>query len=145
MVEEIKQKIVNEKKIEYNRAYEARGVIARINKIGDMSVGPMVALPVYQFLSLDCGPGRDKILVEFVGPAPYDEITQELDLNKVKEGDIVVNPGLLYRKRAWTQKLMTEHLFQLRKYKPQVIIKSEVDREAPKGEIIIDPNNISKQ
>ena len=144
MEKEVKKKI-NDKKIQYDRAYEARGVIARINKIGNMAVGPMVALPVYQFLTLDCGPGRDKILVEFIGPAPYDDITQELDLNKVKEGDIIVNPGLLYRKRAWTQKLMAEHLIQLRKYKPQVIIKADVDRDQPQGEIVIDPLNISKQ
>lgn len=144
MEKEIKKKI-NDKKIKYDRAYEARGVIARINKIGSMAVGPITSLPVYQFLSLDCGPGRDKILVEFVGPAPYDEITQELDLNKVKDGDIIVNPGLLYRKRSWTQKLMSEHLIQLRKYKPQVIIKADVDRDQPQGEIVIDPLNISKQ
>lgn len=138
-------KKINEKKIAYDRAYEARGVIARINKIGDMSIGPMVAIPVYQFLTLDCGPGRKKVLVEFVGPAPYDKLTQELDLNKVKEGDIIVNPGLLYRKRAWTQKLMAEHLLQLHNYRPKVIIKSEVDRSSPTGEIVVDPHNLAKQ
>lgn len=137
-------KKIDENKIESNRAYEARGIIAKINQIGNYQSGIML-MPVYQFLTLDCGPGREKILVEFVGPAPYDEATQELDLNKVMEGDIVVNPGFLYRRRSWTQALMTEHLAALKNYKPQVIIKADVDRDAPKQDIVIDPHNITKQ
>lgn len=139
------EKKINDKKIASNKAYEARGIVAKINPIGNYELVPNLKITVFQFLSLDCGPGCDKILVEFIGPAPYDEITQELDLNNVKEGDIIVNPGLLYRKRAWTQALMTEHLQQLKKYKPKVIIKSDVDRSQPQGEIVIDPHNLSKQ
>lgn len=138
-------KIVDTKNLASDRDYEARGIIARINPIGNIQSGPMIALPVYQFLTLDAGPGREKILVEFVGPAPYDEETQELDLNSVKEGDIVVSPGLLYRRRAWTNAIMTEHLAQLRNYRPSVIVKSDVDKSAPAQEIVIDPLNISKQ
>lgn len=138
-------KKVDTKKLETSRDYEARGIIAKINKIGNIQTGPLIALPVYQFLTLDCGAGREKILVEFVGPAPYDEKTQELDLNKVKEGDIIVNPGLLYRKRSWTQALMTEHLAALKNYKPQVIVKADVDRSKPAEEIVIDPHNLTKQ
>lgn len=138
-------KIVDTKNMASDRDYEARGIIARINPIGAYETGPMLKVPVYQFLTLDAGPGREKILVEFVGPAPYDEITQELDLNKVQEGDIVVTPGFLYRRRAWSDNLMTEHLVQLRKYRPGVIVKSDVDTSKPAEEIIIDPLNISKQ
>jgi len=135
-------KNIDEKSLASDRAYEARGIIARINKIGNIETGPLIALPVYQFLTLDAGPGREKILVEFVGPAPYDE-NQELDLNAVQEGDIIVNPGLLYRRRSWTQALMTEHLAQLRFYRPSVIVKSDVDRSTPAEEIVIDPLGLS--
>ncbi len=139
------QKIIDDKKIASDKGYQARGIISKINPIGNYELGRGIYFTVYQFLSLDCGAGRDKILVEFVGPAPYDDKTQELDLNKVQEGDIVVNPGLLYRKREWTQALMTEHLMQLKKYKPKVIIKSDVDRSKPRAEIVVDPNNVLKQ
>lgn len=138
-------KTVNEKNMATDRAYEARGVIARINVIGNIETGPQLKMPVYQFLTLDCGTGRERLIVEFVGPAPYHDDTQELDLNQVKEGDIIVNPGLLYRRRTWTQALMAEHLRQLRRYKPSVIVKADVDREKPSQEIVIDPNGILKQ
>lgn len=136
---------VNDKNIESSRGYEARGIIAKINQIGYYAVGPMLKVPVYQFVTLDCGPGREKIIVEFSGPAPYDKKTQELDLNKVKEGDIVINPGFLYKKRQWTQELMSEHLRQLKNYKPKILVKAEVDRSIPMGNITIDPHNITKQ
>lgn len=139
------EKIIDDNKIAGDKAYEARGIIAKINPIGNYEIGPNLKTTVFQFLSLDCGPGRERMLVEFVGPAPYDEKTQELDLNKVKEGDIVVNPGFLYRKRPWTQAIMSEHLKQLKKYKPKVIIKPEVDRSEQRREIVIDPHNLNQK
>lgn len=138
-------KAVNDKKINDHIGYEARGIIARINKIGEYELGPMVRVPVFQFLTLDCGPGRDKILVEFVGPAPYDEETREIKINELKEGDFVIDPGFLYQRRPWTDALINEHLLQLKAYKPKMIIKSDVDRSQPAASIVIDPHNITKQ
>lgn len=134
---------INDDKIEDTRGYEARGVIARINKIGSYQAGPAINVPVYQFISLDCGKGKKSKLVEFVGPAPYDKATQELDLNQVEKGDVIITPGFIYRERTWTQHLMTEHLKQLKKYRPKEIIQSYVDREEPIQDIVIDPKNLS--
>ncbi len=138
--------LVDENSLSSDKQYEARGIVARINPIGVYGSGG-VNMPIYQFLTMDCGPGREKILVEFVGPAPYNEVgdTNELDFSKVKEGDIIVQPGFLYRRRTWTGELMTKHLEALKRYKPKIIVSSEVDRSTPAQEITIDPLNLTKQ
>lgn len=137
-------KTINDDKINDHIAYEARGIVARINQIGKYKLGPLASCDVYQYLTLDCGPGKDKVLVEFVGPAPYDDETREIKINDLKEGDFVIDPGFVYRRRAWTQPLIAEHLLQLKRYKPKMIITSEVDRDAPAENIVIDPHNIAK-
>lgn len=113
------------KGLQNDQGYDARGVVARINKIGDAQVGFMLT-PVYQFITLDCGKGQRGKVVKFVGPAPrvIDEVTNEeyLDFEGLKEGDIVVNPGLLYKTIEWTDALYAEHLKALATYKPKDIL-----------------------
>lgn len=111
--------------------YEARGIIAKMKAIGHYNVGPLLTVPIYKYLSLDCGKGKPAMLVQLVAGAPMvkDAITGEttLDMDKLKPGDIVVNPGFLYRKRDWTTKLWSDHLLQLKNYTPKVIYKATVD------------------
>lgn len=117
-----------EKSIGQNQGYSARGVVARINKIGNVQVG-LIHTPVFKYLTLDRGAGQRGIVVQFVSPAPrvIDELTGEefLDMQALKEGDIVVSPGLVYEKIEWTDALYAEHLAALRMYRPKDILISE--------------------
>jgi hypothetical protein len=127
--------------------YEARGIVSKIGVIGHVLHGPM-QVPVYRFLTLDCGDQKPSMAVEFVRKADimHDGTGPYLDITKMKEGEIVVTPGFVYRKIPWTTPLINAHLHALKTYKRKVIVKSEVDRSAPPVDLgVYDPHNITKQ
>lgn len=140
----MKNEITTEK-LASDKDYEARGIIAKIDPIGNVTLGGLVAQPIYRYLTLDQGRGKKSILVEYHGKAPMTP-TKELDYNKLRLGDIVVAPGLLYRKREWTAPLMSAHLAALKLYRPSVIVTAEKDTTSPAmPEIVLDPHNILKK
>ena len=118
---------VAESKMSRDQAYEARGIIARYQRIGHYAVGPFMTVPVYKFLTVDRGGKNRPIAVEFVKPAPMIEDKGEFILNieALKEGDIVVSPGLIYRKCIMFPKLTAVHMIAMKTYKPKEIIQAE--------------------
>lgn len=119
--------LVDSKKLESDQAYEARGVIGRYHAMGFYEKGPLLRVPVYRFLTLDAGPGRNAIPVEFIKPAPVIEDKGEtvLDTASLREGDFVVHPGFVYRKCPWNDNLMAAHMKALQTYRPKTIIERE--------------------
>lgn len=117
------------------QGYEARGIVARIQPIGHYQASVLLRLPIYQYLTLDCGEGRKAMAVQFVGTAPYNEVNGErfLDATKLKPGHIVVDPGFVYKKITMTGQIMAEHLKALKRYRRKDIIKAE--RDASGGSI----------
>lgn len=114
-----------EKTIRNDQAYHARGVIARINPVGEIGLSGLTTSKIYEFITLDTGKGNPAQCVRFVGKAPMlitEDGEQQLDMAMLKEGDIVVSPGLLYRKTEFTGAVHAEHLIQLQKYRPKDII-----------------------
>lgn len=130
-------------KLASDKDYEARGIIAKIQPIGNIQLGMLVAQPIYKYLTLDRGKGIPALLVKFKGKAPMTP-EKELDYSKLRLGDIVVNPGLLYQKAEWTGALMTQHLAALKYYRPSVIVTQERDTITPATDIVIDPLGLSK-
>lgn len=135
--------------IHSDQGYQVRGVIARMGQVmGYYNEGILVKQPIHQFLSLDCGDGHKSIVVKFDRPAPFIRDADGypfVDFSKIKEGEILVAPAFIYTKTQWTDPLIAAHLEALKTYKRKVIISHEVDRSKPSQEIVIDPNNISKQ
>ncbi len=132
-------------KLASDKDYEARGIIAKIQPIGHIQTGVLTTAPIYKYLTLDQGRGKKSLIVKYVGKAPMTP-TKELDYDKLKLGDIVVSPGLLYRKTGWTGALMAEHMAALKTYRPSVIVTAEKDTTSPAlPEIVIDPYNLSKK
>lgn len=116
-----------------NQAYEARAVVAKYHVMGHFQTGAMLKVPVYKFLTLYTGEGREAIAVEFKRPAPVlpdDDGGTYLNVEALSEGDIVVNPGLVYRRCAFFPNLMAEHMKALQRFKPKVIMVAEKD-DAP--------------
>lgn len=122
---------VSDKNMDNNQAYQARGVVAKIGQMGHYQAGPMLRIPVYRFLTLDCGKGNPSLAVEFSGPAPVSEDAEGayLDVSNLREGDIVVHPGLLYRKCVMTDGLMAAHMKALQTYQPKDIITADAPDE----------------
>lgn len=124
---------ISDSKIAHDQAHEARGVIARFMPMGHYQIG-MFKVPIYKFLTLHQGEGRQALPVEFVKPAPvvpgeHDETF--LNIEALDVGDIVVNPGLVYRKCFWFDNLMAEHMKALQSYKPKTIVVAEKDDAPP--------------
>lgn len=138
-----------------SQGYEARGIVARINKIGhydDTLVGAPSLIgarkPIYQFLTFDAGKGKPSFAAEYVREAKIIVNKQGtfLDPRDLKEGEIVVSPGFVYKKIPWTTKIMNCHLDALKKYRPKSIIKADVDQSAGPIDLgTIDPLGLTKQ
>lgn len=135
---------ISTKNLQSDKDYEARGIIAKIQPIGNVAHGILTAQPIYKYLTLDRGKGIPAILVKYKGKAPTTP-EKELDYSKLRLGDIVVAPGLLYQKAEWTGAIMAAHLAALKLYRPSVIVTQEKDTTTPATEIVIDPHNLSKQ
>ncbi len=108
-----------------DRQYEARGIVARIQPVGRING----LAPIYRYLTIDQGPGRPSFAVEFMGKASVDE-NGYLDMRTVKEGQLIVNPGLVYKKIPWSDGLMTLHLEAMKTYQRKEIYLPEIDRSA---------------
>lgn len=124
---------VDEKRIGNSQAYQARSVVARYHPMGHYQSGVMLKVPVYRFVTLYQGEGREAIAAEFRKPAPFirdDNGDVFLNVEALEEGDIVVNPGLIYRKCLWFPNLLAAHMSALQYHKPKDIIKAEKD-DAP--------------
>ena len=124
---------VAQKNMAEGQAYEARGVVAKFHLMGQYQTGPALRIPFYRFLTLDQGEGREAIPVEFQKAAPMVEDhngDKYLDVEMLREGDIVVTPGLVYRRCLWFDNLMAAHMQAVRNYKRKVITVAEKD-DAP--------------
>lgn len=120
-----------EERLGDSQAYEARGIVGRIQPIGELQTG-FIMTPIFRYLTLDCGKGKRGICVEFVSPAPRvvsEEGVEYLDMSQIDEGMIVVNPGLLYKKIPWTGVLHAEHLKALQTYRPKDIVIADAPSE----------------
>lgn len=141
---------ISDKNLSNIQAYEARAVVARYYVMGHFQAGVMLKVPVYRFLTLYQGEGREAIAVEFRRPAPVlpdDDGGTYLNVEALSEGDIVVNPGLVYRRCAFFPNLMAEHMKALQTFKPKTIIVSEKD-DAPAfdlGTIDATSDQVTKQ
>ena len=119
-------KVANQK-MTTNQDYEARGVVAKFNLMGHYQAGINMKVPIYRFMTLYQGEGREAVPVEFSRPAPIIKEKDEVFLNlaALQEGEFVLHPGLVYKKCLWFPNLMAAHMKALQNYKPKDIIKAE--------------------
>ena len=108
--------IVEADVLDPNKSYEARGIISAMDPVGYYQEG-LLRSPIYRYLTLDCGKGKPSIAVEFVREARWIARGAEryLDLKDVKEGEILVSPGFVYKKIPWTSQITAAHLKALPK------------------------------
>lgn len=145
---------VAERNMGTNQAYEARSIVAKYMPMGhfqDISVvGRGLRVPVFRFMTLYQGEGREAIPVEFKRPAPVlpgDNGETFLNIEALEVGDIVVSPGLVYRKCLWFDNLMAAHMKALQSFKVKDRMISEKDDAAPVdlGTIDATTDQVTKQ
>lgn len=112
-------------------AYERRHIVARVGMRGHCVVmGVKRVIHDYLTFKPDRGPAY---CARFVKPAPVDK-NGFMRLEALKEGDIVVEPGFVYRKESFMpSSVMVAHLKAMKTWrKPHDVIVPWVDKdEAP--------------
>lgn len=120
------------------RDYDRRSIVARVAVVGSvMRAG--ISYPIYKFLTFKL-PNGQVFGAEFTGyKAPVDR-HGNLRMEVLKEGDIIVRPGLLYRKiLTMPGALMLAHLDAMKTWLPPApIMKPYVDKDDAGEEIVID-------
>ncbi len=76
-----------------------------------------------------CGHDSPSIAAEFVGEAPKDK-KGFLRIEDLKEGEILVTPGFVYRKIPMSGMIMAEHIRKMKNFKPRDITMAYKDRSA---------------
>lgn len=109
--------------------YDRRHVVARCGVKGQLSYGGMRHV-IWHYLTFRLLNGQ-AFAAEFVGMAPVDKFGM-LRTDALNLGDIVVSPGLLYRKMiAMPARVMTVHLKAMKTWKPLApLMAPEIDLEA---------------
>lgn len=109
--------------LKQDQQYNVCCVVGRFNKIGKYSSG-VVTMPIHRYLTLDNG--KEKFAVEFVDRAPTYRIEGDdheyIDFEKLEKGQLLIDPGLIYKRIPWTSKLMNMHLIAMKSYTPKDII-----------------------
>lgn len=142
MVEKATGAAVSTRNMDEGQAYQARGVISQFHIMGYFqkdSAGLVLptTYPIFKFLSLDTGEGDphySAVPVEFLRPAPAKRDVLGglvIDLEQLREGDFVVDPGFVYRRCAWNDGLLNAHLAALPKYKRKEKIVTEREDAPP--------------
>ena len=112
---------VSTDKMRREQSYEARGVVCKFGIKGFVGSGDFKQ-PIYEFMSLDKGRGVYQP-VKFAGIAPSKD--GYLDVERLREGQIVVNPGYLYEPCGWNDGLLAKHLKSLKTYQPKSILERD--------------------
>lgn len=115
-------------KINPDQPYEMRQIVATMGAAGEFALsGKLYKIPL--------------IMTFWGGEKPsfaaiFDRIADRdakgfLVLSNMKKGEIVVKPGLVYRKILMTGVIMNEHLLAMKRFRPKKQIVYEKSTEAP--------------
>jgi hypothetical protein len=112
----------------HNQEYERRQIVARMGKAGYFRMERKKYI-IWQFMTFWTGPLTPAIAAEFVRPADIDE-QGFLRIEKLRPGEILVTPGLVYRKVAMTGIIMAEHLKKMKRFRPRDVVEHFKDTAA---------------
>ena len=110
------------------KPYETRQVVAKLGKVGSFTTGgKSYFIPEYITFWTGEGPSL---------AAKFDRIADKdpqgvLRMENVKEGEIVVAPGFVYRKTPMTGMVQAAHLRAMMTFRPKTIVSHELDTAPP--------------
>ncbi len=117
--------------------YQKREIVAKLDAIGTFTENGK-RYKLWGHMTFYCGPDTVAIAAKYDRVAPKDE-NGELVMIALKEGEIVVKPGFVYRIIPMTGAIMTEHLRAMRTWKPKVVYSYEKSDEAAVDLGVINP------
>lgn len=110
-------------------AYERRQIVAKCGNAGNFTLNnKLFTIPLY--MTFYTGKGSPAVCGKFDRLAPMDKYGF-LRLEGVQEGEIVVDPALVYKITPMTGMVMAAHLKAMAKFKPKEAIEYVKDEAAP--------------
>ena len=100
--------------------YQSRQLVAKVGRIGEFVVhGKKYFIPAYVTFYAGAQPAF---------AAKFDRLAERdhqdvLRMENMKEGEIILAPGLVYRKCPMTGGVMAEHLRCMKTFRPKVIVE----------------------
>jgi hypothetical protein len=107
--------------------YQRRQIVARMGRMGEFRIGRKRFI-LWKYMTFWTG-GGPAIAAEFVRRAETDK-EGFLRLDELREGELVVAPGFIYRKIAMTGNIMAEHLKKMKTFKPRPMVEYYKDTAA---------------
>lgn len=108
--------------------YQRRQIVARMGRAGVFRLGGKRYI-IWKYMTFWCGNDMPSIAAEFVRQADHDK-DGFLRIENLREGEIVVTPGLVYRKIPMSGVMMAEHIKAMRNFKPRDILVMDKDTDA---------------
>lgn len=99
--------------------------VAKMGKAGEFVMNHK-RYQIWQYMTFYTGPNSPPICAEFSRPATIDA-EGFLQIGMLKEGEIVVKPGLIYKKIPMSGMIMAEHMFKMKTFKPRDIVQHVKD------------------
>ncbi len=108
-----------------DKTYEQRQIVACMEQCGIFRVDGK-KYKLWKYMTFWCGHDQPSIAAELVGRAPLDS-EGFLRLDDMKEGEMIVMPGFIYRKIPMSGLIMAEHMKKMKKFKPRTLIQHVKD------------------
>lgn len=105
--------------------YQRRQIVARMGKAGVFVLGEK-RYHIWKYMTFWCGHDQPSIAAEFVAMAKSDK-DGFLRIEDLKPGELLVTPGLIYRKIPMGGVIMAEHMKKMKHFKPRDITVAEID------------------
>ena len=109
--------------------YQRRQIVARMGRAGEFRMGGKRYI-IWKIMTFWCGHDQPSIAAEFVRQADIDE-EGFLRIGNLREGEICVTPGLIYRKIPMSGVIMTEHMKKMKNFQPRDIVTHVKDTSSP--------------
>lgn len=107
-----------------NAQYEQRQIVARLDRLGSINMN-LQQYPIWSYLTFHGG-GMPAFAATFDRLAPRDR-ENFLLLDDLRPGELVVTPGLVYRKIPMTGMLLMAHLDAMKYWRPKQTTSYEMD------------------
>lgn len=127
-----------------DQPYERRQIVAYMGRAGRFRMNGK-NYTIWKYMTFYVGKGKPPVAGEFVRMADRDK-EGFLRLETVKPGEMVVTPGIIYRKIPMSGVMMAEHMRKLKRFKPRDLVVYEKDTSSPAVDLgEIDLTGVTKQ
>lgn len=111
------------------QSYARRQIVAYMGKNGYFELDGK-RYTIWKIMTFYCGEGEPSIAAEFVRLADMDK-EGFIRIENLAEGEMIVTPGLIYKKIPMSGVVMAEHMKKMKKFSPRALVQHVKDTSTP--------------